>query len=172
MPRFASRPHLVEAWQFTGTGASLPLDVARHVSNRRTGDGCEVETAEGVRLCLVGDWLVRGDGGGLLHVPAARFGLLYEPVEAPLPVDDPTSPTATFIGTPDGEHPDHVDWFGLRFPLGRAVSVSDPGAVETLRHNPHFTVRDPVVPAAPVGSSPDPIKPVPAPAGRQKGTAT
>lgn len=163
MARFTSVPHVVEAWRFDGSAAGLPLDVASHVAARRTGDGCEVETAEGVRLCRVGDWLVRGEGGDLVHIPAARFGLLYEPVEAPLPADDPNSPTATFVGSSDGEHPEHVDWFGLRFPLGRAVPVSSPAAVEALRRNPHFTVRDPEARAA---------RPVLALAGRQKGTAT
>ena len=129
MPRFASRPHLIEAWQFMGTTASLPLEIARNVSNRRTGDGCEMETADGVRLCRPGAWIVRQEGGAVMHVSAARFPGLYEIVDTVQEASE-FGVRATFVGLPGEDNPEHVDWHGLRFPLNRPVLVSDPATIE------------------------------------------
>jgi hypothetical protein len=65
MPRFVGRPFVVEAHQWWGSSATMPLDFAREASRRRADRG---------------SWIVRDGNGTFSHLPQVAFELAFAPV--------------------------------------------------------------------------------------------
>jgi len=174
MPRFISRTYFVEAVQWNGYTASLPMSFAENIIPSRQGMACSVRCGGGeMRTCALGDWLVRAMDGKLDVLSNGAFDQRYEQLHVEPVGADYRGVTATYIGNPGAnpdEEPPFLDWFNMRFPRGKAVpvrllSVSD---VEKIRLNSHFVVTDP-----PSEDEPEPVAdPEPKPVREQGRGAT
>ena len=148
MPRFVSRTYHVEAVQWTGYTAAIPMTFAEAIIPGRTGMACDVRCGTDIRSCAIGDWLVRGMDGRIEVLSNGVFDQRYEQIREHAAGRDYAGITATFHGDPAGipeEQPPYVDWFNMRFYRAKPMpvpllSVSD---IEKIRLNPHFTVTDP-----------------------------
>lgn len=149
MPRFISRTYYVEAIQWNGNTASIPMSFAENIIANRQGMACSVRCGGGeVRPCNLGDWLVRGMDGRIEVLPNGSFDQRYEQLHVEPVGPDYRGVTATYIGNPGADpdtEPPFLDWFNMRFPRGKAMpvrllNVSD---IEKIRLNSHFVVKDP-----------------------------
>ena len=93
MPLYTPTRHTIQAWQWRGRLADLPLDVARHVWTRGwqpplvlIADDSRVQMPEG-------SWLVLGVDGRLEVLPDGTFQHRYEPVaEVARPIEAAPAP--------------------------------------------------------------------------------
>jgi hypothetical protein len=160
MPRFTSRAYTVEAHQYTGSTGSLPITFAEAIIPQRAGHACLVRCGSEVRPCNLSDWLVRGEDGRIDVLSNGAFEQRFEIVAAPVANGFDDGTTATFFGAPNEpahEQPPFVDWLGIRFPRGTAVSLAGVSlsSIEAIRLNSHFIVSDPV--AADAEPEPEPL---------------
>lgn len=146
MPRFVSRTFHVEAHQFSGSTAELPMSFAEAMVPQRVGF-CLVRCGNAMLSCSPGDWLVRGADGRIEVLPNGVFEQRFEPRQPePGAGGYMSGITATFWGVPGGrdeDQPAAVPWLGHVFPRGKAVPVNDPHHIEKLKNNSHFMVSDP-----------------------------
>lgn len=89
MPLFTPTQHTIQAWQWRGNLADLPLVAARHVETRGWQPPL-VRTADGIRVAMPeGSWLVLGVDGRVEVMPDGVFQHRFEPVPTmPTPTDD------------------------------------------------------------------------------------
>lgn len=148
MPRFISRTYYVEACQWTGNVASLPISFAEALIPSRAGMACSVRCGGGeLRTCNHGDWLVRGMDGKIDVLSNGAFDQRFERVHVEPVGADYQGITATYVGNPGAnpdEEPPFLDWFNTRFPRGKAIPLSHlpVSDIEKIRLNSHFVVKN------------------------------
>ncbi len=81
MPRFLLKPGVVEAHQWTGSLAALPLDFAAAVELRGQRDPL-VHTWGGTQTLMEMSWLVREVDGRFEVLPNGAFENRYDPIAA------------------------------------------------------------------------------------------
>ena len=155
MPRYVSRTYHVEAHQFSGSTAELPMSFADAMVPQRVGQAL-VRTGNVMVPVTPSDWLVRGADGRIEVLPNGVFEQRFQ-----LKLPEPgvggydSGITATFWGQPNGraeDQPGSVAWLGYVFPHGVPVPVDDPDHIEKLKLNSHFVVTDPNDPLASVSA--------------------
>lgn len=80
MPKFRSKPVVIEAWQYDGSWDSA-REIAKLSSNMSwdSSSGFKIVTLEGTMLASPGDWIIKGTRGEFYPCKPDVFAEKYEP---------------------------------------------------------------------------------------------
>ena len=157
MPRFTAKPIFVEAYQFLGNLAELPLNYASQLvqtepggaaylpstvmrTMRLDGDLEDVPLYSRGDVVNVDDWIILGVGG-FYRMSPGEFDKSFAALPEEVDIENTGRYLVTYIGLADDYVP-VLHWMGYRFPHMQAIRIDNAEHAERIRANSHFVVED------------------------------